>query len=326
MENRLTDSQGRIINYLRLSVTDRCNLKCSYCIPSSQRSFISHSEILSYEEIIKTIAVMAQNGLQKVRLTGGEPLVRKDIDLLVKEIRKIKGIREVTITTNATLLSKQADNLKRAGINRINISLDTLNPLTFEKITGKNKLNSVFEGIQSAKEAGMNPVKINTVILKNINSCEIEELAALSIKNDFHIRFIELMPIGGQNYYEKHKLSAAFVKKTIENRFGKLIGLNLNPLAGPASMYKIPNSKGQIGFIHAMTSHFCSKCNRIRLTADGRIRPCLLEDSFTDLKNILRTNSDDKKILQTIKYALTEKASAHELIPNVKTQMASIGG
>lgn len=326
MKNRLTDSQGRVINYLRLSVTDRCNLRCSYCIPSSQRNFIPHNEILSYEEIVKTLAVMAKNGLQKVRLTGGEPLVRKDIDLLVREIKKIQEIREVTITTNATLLSVHADRLKRSGIDRINISLDTLNPHTFEKITGKDELSFVLEGIQSAKEAGMTPVKINTVILNNINSSEIEELAALSIENDFHIRFIELMPIGSLNYYEKHKLSASFVKKTIENRFGELVRLNLSQLAGPAAMYKIRNSKGKIGFIHAMTSHFCAECNRIRLTADGHIRPCLLEDSFVDLKEILRKNADDKEILQRIKYALTQKASAHDLIPNVKTEMASIGG
>jgi cyclic pyranopterin phosphate synthase len=325
MKNRLTDSQGRIVNYLRISVTDRCNLNCCYC-NNSTRDFISHDEILSYEEILKTVEIMTKKGIKKVRLTGGEPLVRKDIDLLVQEINKIKQINEITLTTNGTLLSEYAGKLKKAGISRLNISLDTLNPDKFIKISGKDKLNSVFEGIKSAQEEGLNPIKINTVILNEMNSSEIEELAELSVKNDFHIRFIELMPIGENEFFKKHQLSAKSVKKIIENRFGVLVKAEANPLAGPASMYKIRNAKGQLGFINAMTSHFCADCNRIRLTSDGKIRPCLLEDDLYDIKALLRNGQDDKSIIDLINFALMKKASAHEIMPDVKTKMVSIGG
>ncbi|MDY0361864.1 MAG: GTP 3',8-cyclase MoaA [Desulforegulaceae bacterium] len=325
MENIFKDSQGRIINYLRISVTDRCNLNCCYC-NSSKREFIPHDEILSYEEIIKTTKIMSEYGIKKVRLTGGEPLVRKDIDFLVKEINKIEKINEITLTTNGTLLPEYAKKLKKAGIKRLNISLDTLNSESFIKISGKDKFNSVLDGIKAAGEEGFSPIKLNTVILNNLNSGEIEELAGLSIENDFHIRFIELMPIANNAFYENHQLCAASVKKTIENKFGILEKAGSKPMSGPASMYKIKNSKGQIGFIHAMTSHFCADCNRIRLTADGKIRPCLLEDNFFDLKTLLRNGADDKKIIELINKALLQKASAHEFMPNVKTRMVSIGG
>lgn len=325
MKCRLFDSQGREIKYLRISVTDRCNLNCCYC-NSAKREFIPHDEIFSYEEILKTVEIMAENGIEKVRLTGGEPLVRKDIDLLAAEINKISGIKEISLTTNATLLSRYAHKLKKSGINRINISLDTLNPESFIKISGKDKLNSVFEGIKSAQDAGMTPIKINTVILNNLNSSEIEELAGLTLENDFHIRFIELMPIANNLFYENHRLSAQSVKKTIERKFGPLSKTGSKPLAGPASMHRIKNSKGQIGFIHAMTSHFCADCNRIRLTSDGKIRPCLLEDNFYDLKALIRSGADDRDIINFINSALKSKSSAHQIMPDVKTRMVSIGG
>jgi len=325
MKNRLIDSQGRVVNYLRISVTDRCNLNCCYC-NTSKREFIPHDEILSYEEILKAVEIMAKKGIKKVRLTGGEPLVRKDIDLLVKEINKLEQINEITLTTNGTLLSEYAGKLKKAGISRLNISLDTLNPDKFIKITGKDKFKSVFEGIKAAQEEGLNPIKINTVILNEMNSPEIEELAELSVKNDFHMRFIELMPIGENDFFQKHQMSAESVKKIIENRFGALVKADSKPLAGPASMYKIRNSKGQLGFINAMTSHFCAGCNRIRLTSDGKIRPCLLEDDLFDLKTLLRNGAGDQEIVDLINFALMKKASAHEIMPDVKTQMVSIGG
>ena len=325
MKNRLTDSQGRTINYLRLSVTDRCNLNCSYCSPLNKNKAL-HKDILSYEEMIRLAKLYAENGIEKIRLTGGEPLMRKDLYFLISELKKISRIKEVTLTTNATLLSDQAENLKKAGINRINISLDTLNPLVFRKITGKNLLSRVIQGIDSAIEYEMNPLKINTVLLNKINASEIRELAALSLKKPVHVRFIELMPMGSSNFHDKHKLSMKKAKNIIEQEFGILEKIKSEPFSGPASMYAIKKAKGKIGFIHPMTSHFCAACNRIRITANGFLRPCLLEDSFFDLKTHMRNGASNEELLKITDHALLKKSSVHEILPLVKTEMVSIGG
>jgi len=325
MTKRLKDRDGRYVNYLRLSVTDRCNLRCVYCTPKNVE-LMEHDEILRYEDMLKLAHILAKNGVEKIRLTGGEPLVRKDLPLFIKELGRIENIDEVSITTNATLLSDNIDSLAKAGIRRLNISLDTLRADIYEKITGRDQFNVVMDGIKSAIESGMNPIKINTVLLKGINDEDLEELTSFALQKNCHIRFIELMPIGSKDFYEKHYLPSYYAKERIEKRFGKLWKIKSSKSAGPASMFGVEGSKGQVGFIHAMTDHFCQNCNRLRLSADGRLRPCLLKDFSIDLKELVRKENDDIKLLKLIKEALDKKSSFHDLIPDVRTKMVSIGG
>lgn len=326
MKNILKDSQGRDIKYLRLSVTDRCNLECRYCVTKERKKFLSHHNILRYEEMLRVVTLLSKHGLEKVRLTGGEPLVRKDVDLFAKELNSVKGIKEVTLTTNGVILEEYVSRLKRAGIKRLNLSLDSLKDDVFEKITGKNRLKSVLRGIDAACEAGMSPIKINTVLLNGINDSEIADLAGLSIEKNIDVRFIELMPIGSTQFYNSHKLSMKDAKEMIEKRFSPLLNVKSSPISGPASMYKIKGAKGNIGFIHAMTSHFCADCNRVRITAEGLLRPCLLEDSFFDLRRDLRLGASNEDLYKIVKKALEKKSSIHEVMPDVKRQMVSIGG
>jgi GTP 3',8-cyclase len=325
-EDILMDRQGRQITYLRLSVTDRCNLRCRYCMPPEGCQWIPHDEILRYMEMLRITNLLAGLGIQKVRITGGEPLVRKDLIYLIHEIKKIPGIREISLTTNGVLLADQAKALKNAGIDRVNISLDSLKADVFAAITGHKKLDAVLKGIDAAISAGITPVKINVVAMAGVNDLEMEELAALSFREDIHVRFIEQMPIGMR--YSKGRIifPMEMVKQRIESRLGPMTEIESSPLDGPARRYQIKGATGEIGFIHAMTRHFCNTCNRIRLTADGQIRPCLLDDTAIDVKKAMRAGMSDQGLVQLIKKAIQQKQPAHETSPTVNSQMASIGG
>jgi len=325
----ILDSFGRSINYLRISVTDRCNLRCIYCMPPEGVPQMSHSEILSYEEIRTVVQAAAELGINKIRLTGGEPLVRAELPKLIKMLSQIEGIQELSLTTNGTLLKKCALELKQAGLSRVNVSLDTLKSDKFRYVTHLGELKDVLEGIEAAKEAGFDPVKINTVVMRGINDDEILDFARMTYKDGWHVRFIELMPFKGV---------AEFVP-SIELRqhislLGKLepcpdsIGITTN---GPAIYYRLSGAKGTIGFISPLTeTSFCSRCNRMRLTPDGKLRPCLLGEEEIDLKMPLRNNASMEELKRLILKAVASKLERHNLgggnVRLVKRKMSQIGG
>ena len=320
------DSFGRSINYLRISVTDRCNLRCIYCMPPEGVPQMPHSEILSYEEIRTVVRAAAELGINRIRLTGGEPLVRAELPKLIKMLSQIEGIQELSLTTNGTLLKKYALELKQAGLSRVNVSLDTLKPDKFQYITHLGELKTVLEGIEAAKEAGFDPVKINTVVMRGINDDEILDFARMTYKEGCHIRFIELMPFRG---------AAEFVPSIELRQHISLLG-KLEPCEsitgnGPATYYRLAEAKGAIGFISPLTElSFCSRCNRMRLTPDGRLRPCLLGEDEVDLKAPLRNNASMEELKSLILKAVASKPEHHHLeggnIRPVNRKMSQIGG
>ena len=320
------DSFGRSINYLRISVTDRCNLRCIYCMPSEGVPQMSHSEVLSYEEIRTIVKAAAQLGVNKVRLTGGEPLVRAELPNLVRMLSQIEGIEELSLTTNGTILKKHALELKRAGLSRVNVSLDTLKADKFRYITRLGELATVLEGIDVAKDTGFDPIKINIVVMRGINDDEILDFAKMTYEDSWHIRFIELMPFKGVT---------EFVRSIELRQHINLIGEleSCTPLTGngPATYYRLSGAKGTIGFISPLTEpSFCSRCNRMRLTPDGRLRPCLLGENEIDLKTSLRNNASIGKLKRLILQAVAFKPERHPLIGDnfrlVKRKMSQIGG
>jgi len=320
------DSFGRSINYLRISVTDRCNLRCIYCMPPEGVPQMSHSEILSYEEIRTVVHAAAELGICKVRLTGGEPLVRADLPKLIKMLSQIAGIEELSLTTNGTVLKKYALELKQAGLSRVNVSLDTLKPDKFRYITRLGELKAVLEGIEVAREAGFEPVKINTVIMRGMNDDEILDFAKMTYEDGWHVRFIELMPFKG---------AAEFVPSIELRQHISLLG-KLEPCAsitgnGPAMYYRLLGAKGTIGFISPLTeTSFCSRCNRMRLTPDGKLRPCLLGEDEIDLKSPLRNNASMEELKRLILKAVASKPEHHHLeggnVRPVNRKMSQIGG
>jgi GTP 3',8-cyclase len=334
----ISDSMQRPINYLRISVTDRCNLRCIYCVPSRDFNFVSHDKILKYEEIITIATVAAELGINKVRLTGGEPLQRLKLESLVSRLSAIKGIDDISMTTNGILLMQQALPLKNAGLKRVNISLDTLDPEKFAKITRFDKFNDVISGIQAAVEAGLHPVKINVVAMKGINDDEIPAFVEKTVKDNWNVRFIELMPFISDNPHEEHCdtiehndsqfISVAEIKKRIE-QIGKLETVTSMKGNGPAKYYRLPGAKGTIGFISPVSEHFCFQCNRLRLTADGKLRPCLLSDNEIDLKDALRDINSPDKIREAIINAIKAKPKQHNLANGTfpkNRNMSEVGG
>jgi cyclic pyranopterin phosphate synthase len=319
------DPFGRSINYLRISVTDRCNLRCIYCMPPKGVPQMPHSEILSYEEIRAVVQAAAELGINKVRLTGGEPLVRADFPQLVKILSQVQGIEELSLTTNGTGFSKYAPELRQAGLSRVNISLDTLKTDKFEYITRLGKLKDALEGLAAAKEAGLEPVKINTVVMRGINDDEILDFARMTYEG-WHIRFIELMPF---------KELAESVPSAELRQHISLLG-KLDPCAsitgnGPAMYYRLAGAEGTIGFISPLTdASFCSRCNRMRLTPDGKLRPCLLREDEIDLKMPLRNGASIEELECLILKAVASKPEHHPLNEGtarlVKRRMSQIGG
>lgn len=320
----LFDSFGRGINYLRISVTDRCNLRCIYCMPPEGISLIPHSEILSYEEIHTIVQATAELGINKIRLTGGEPLIRAELPKLVRMLSQIEGIEEVSLTTNGVLLKKYALELKQGGLTRANISLDTLKADRFRHITHSGELKDVLDGIEAAKNAGLYPVKINTVIMRGINDDEVLDFANMTYKEGWDVRFIELMPFTG---------IAEFVSSDeLRRRIRSLGALEPCPPPrgnGPARYYRLPGAKGTIGFISPITEPFCSSCNRLRLTSNGQLCPCLLSDDGIDLKGPLRNNASAQELKRLILRVIASKPEQHRLAEGIvptKRNMSQIGG
>ncbi len=325
----LCDSWQRQINYLRISVTDRCNLNCIYCSEGGLSTQARpRSESLTYGEINRIVEVAATLGITKVRLTGGEPLVRSDLSRLVGMLTGINGIDDIALTTNGMLLGQYAPELKRAGLKRVNVSLDTLQADKFKRIAGSDNLKDVLAGIEAAHTTGLNPVKINMVVLRGINDDEIIDFARLTIDRGWHVRFIEFMPLGKLKNEVGDMVSGEEIRERIQN-LGTLEPDACKGGDGPARYYRFTGAEGTIGFISPMTQHFCHSCNRLRLTADGQLRPCLLDDDEVDLRAALRNGAKTEELTELIQRAVALKQEQHHLDEGIgpeKRSMRGIGG
>ncbi|MBN2061825.1 MAG: GTP 3',8-cyclase MoaA [Deltaproteobacteria bacterium] len=325
------DNNNRLINYLRLSITDRCNLRCIYCMPEEGVRFLPHEKIMSFEELIHIIRLAVEMGIRKVRVTGGEPLVRKDFVDFLNRMNNIEGLEEITLTTNGVLLKEYASGIKAAGIHRINISLDSLKPERFFRITGRDFFRKVWDGIEEAERLGFDPIKINVVAIKGINDDEIMDFTRLTLEKPYHIRFIEYMPIGGVNTWKSENFISSGEISNIIEAHGPLTPIEKrNSLDGPAQRFVYKNGKGEIGLIGALSNHFCEICNRLRLTAEGHLRGCLFLDDEIDIKTPLREGRDDQYLLGLIEKAIKEKPKGHGIIKLGRRvcvrHMSSIGG
>ena len=311
---QLVDNFLRKIKYLRVSVTDRCDLRCHYCLPKGFNDFQEPDDWLTFDETTRIVAAFARLGATQVRLTGGEPLVRHQFHKLVGKLTAIPELTDLSLSTNATRLAKQAVDLKQAGIQRINVSLDTLDPVKFKEIT-QGKLQKVLEGLQAAKQAGIHPIKINMVVMKGVNDNEVEDMVQYCIDNGFTLRFIETMPMGdtGREASSQY-LSLQTVKKRLAEKF-ELIPTSMQG-GGPARYYNIADSKMNIGFITPISQHFCETCNRVRLTVDGTLHLCLGQEHSYPLRDILRAGVSDTELEQHIVKAIALKPENHEFSDN----------
>ena len=330
----MLDHYDRDINYLRVSITDRCNLRCTYCRPKEGISLKGHADILRYEEILRVVSQTVKMGLIKVRLTGGEPLVRRGFVEFAGDLKKIKGLQDISLTTNGILLAQYAEDIFRAGITRINISLDSLDKEKYFQITRGGNLDDVFRGIAAAEKAGFAPIKINTVLMKGFNDNEALDFVRLALSKPFQVRFIEMMPVSEVSAGRSADfLPTRQLLETINRHF------RLEPLAGkknksdgPARLYKMKDGLGEIGFINPVSDHFCSTCNRLRLTADGKLRACLLNDVEIDLREALSRNCDDDELAGLIREAILLKPQKHDLdctdrhLKKCHRDMSDIGG
>jgi cyclic pyranopterin phosphate synthase len=330
----MLDQFERDINYLRVSVTDRCNLHCTYCRPKEGISLKGHSDILRYEDILRIVTQSVKMGLIKVRLTGGEPLARRGFVEFIASLKKIEGLRDISLTTNGILLEQKAEDIFRAGITRINISLDSLNKEKYFQVTGGGNIDHVLRGIAAAEKAGFAPIKINTVVIRGFNDNEIFDFAGLAMKKPFQVRFIEIMPVSDVNRNQpRDYLPNVKLLDQISERFDlKPVNGKKERSDGPAKIYTIKGGEGELGFINPVSDHFCSTCNRLRLTADGKLRACLLNDSELDLKEALDRKCSDAELAGLIRQAILLKPEKHDLdcsdrhLKKCHRDMSDIGG
>ncbi len=347
----LSDSFHRPISYLRVSVTDRCNLRCLYCVPPQGVQHISAHQILSYEEIISVITAAQKLGISKVRVTGGEPLVRSGIVEFIRLLSGLDGIQDVAMTTNGILLKKLAGDLHKAGLSRVNVSLDTLRPDRFRDITRGGRIQDVLDGLAAAEDAGLSPIKINVVAMEGFNRDEVVDFGRLTLERGWHVRFIELMPMGhGRPDDEKampdtpHCVAPDFHRLLEEGHIkGSFLSIAqvrelLAPMGGlepcevagngPAKYYRLPGAKGTVGFISPVSEYFCANCNRLRLTADGRLRPCLLAEHEIDLRETLRHGAAPEELEALIRQAIAAKPERHLIDQHIapRDRMVQIGG
>jgi GTP 3',8-cyclase len=308
----MKDSFGRTVNNLRISVTDRCNFRCRYCMPEEGMQWMERSELLSFEELTHLTRIFASLGVKHIRLTGGEPLMRKDLHVLVKQISGIPGIQDIAMTTNGYFLAEQARDLVKAGLHRINISLDSLDPVKFTEMTRRDNFHKVWKGIEAVDRLGIRPIKLNVVLIRGINEDEIPKFAELARTRPFFIRFIEFMPIGSDDGWSADKVVTG---KEIISRMEKAVGKRLVPVelrgAQPADRFVFEDGIGEIGLISSVSEPFCNHCNRVRITSDGKLRTCLFSLGETDLRALLRGDTDDETIRATITEAVWKKEEGH---------------
>lgn len=321
----MKDLYQRRINYMRISVTDLCNLRCQYCMPEEGIAAKKHhKQILSFEEMTEIVKAAAEVGVNKIRITGGEPLVRKGIVSFISSISKIKGIDDIALTTNGLLLKDMGRELKEAGLNRLNISIDTLKPERFKEITRGGDLHKVLDGIQEALRLGLKPIKLNAVVIGGFNEDEIDDLVRLTVEDDIDVRFIELMPIGEASNWAKERFIS---NEEIKERIGYMLPLE-GDASSPAKYYRLPRAKGRVGFINPISSHFCGSCNRIRLTSDGKLKPCLHSNQEVDIMEVVRRNPAELK--DVLEKAILLKPEKHYLYTNQHEighrNMSEIGG
>jgi cyclic pyranopterin phosphate synthase len=324
------DNFQRKIDYLRVSVTDRCNLRCVYCMPEDGVPNIPHSSIMRFEEIELLIRAAISIGFTKVRLTGGEPLVRKGICNLVEIIRQIEGLGDLSLTTNGTLLSDKAKELKEAGLDRVNISLDTLRPERFYEITRRDLFYKVIDGIDAALEARLDPVKINVVLIHGTNDDEIDDFVEITREKPISVRFIEFMPISHMSEWTRKKvIPSSDLKSEIQKKY-ELIPISDNKGSGPSQDFRVKGFSGSVGFITPVTEVFCERCNRIRVTSNGRIRSCLFSDEEHDILPLLRDGRDLDEIADQIKKSISKKPMCHNIdgvqFRSCQSSMSKIGG
>lgn len=332
----MKDGQGRQIDYLRISLTDRCNLRCIYCMPEHGVKSIPHESILTLEEVHKAIECASQLGIKHVRFTGGEPTVRKGLLGLIERTAQTPGIESVALTTNAILLPNMTADLKAAGLSRVNISLDTLDAEQYRFITRRGNLDDALKGVEAALSSGLSPVKLNTVVVRSLNQ-DLLSFVRLTVDAPLHVRFIEYMPIGsgedcgGCGWGLDDVVPAKEIIETI-NMQAQSIGLgSLQPTTatpdgwGPAQYYRLPDAQGTVGVISAISNHFCASCNRLRLTADGKIKPCLFSDTEYDIRSALR-KGDKEEVLSVFEAALSHKPSGHEHRVGTRRMMSQVGG
>jgi cyclic pyranopterin phosphate synthase len=329
-DDRLIDSFGRVHNNLRISVTDRCNIRCVYCMPETV-TFLPKASLLSFEEIVRLVRVATTLGIDKIRLTGGEPLVRRDIPRLVAMIAALPGIKDVGLTTNGILLAPMAKSLWNAGLRRINVSLDTMDPVRFEQLTRRTGFEQVIEGILAAKEAGFSPVKINAVAIKGVTEPDVVPLARFGREHGLELRFIEYMPLDAGDRWERGKvLYAAEILETLTREFGPLVPAPDQDPRAPAVDYDYVDGVGRVGLIASVSRPFCMSCNRVRLTAEGKLRNCLFSLEETDIRGLLRGEADDAAIARALRDTVASKWEGHEIntarFIKPERLMHSIGG
>ncbi len=325
---QLTDSIGRNINYLRLSITDRCNMRCFYCMPEDGINKKEHSSILSYEELLLIAEIAVELGIEKIRITGGEPLVRSGIVSFLEKLAKIDGLRHLALTTNGLELSRLADGLHKAGVQRLNVSIDSLNAQTFSVITRGGDLKKVLEGLDAAEKAGFQPPKINCVIMRGVNDSEILDFAEMTLSHGNSIRFIEYMPAIKEADWQRYSISGSEIMERIAMRY-TLETMDKGAFAGPSRDFKIVGAEGSIGVITAVSGHFCSDCNRIRVTSGGEAKGCLFSDEKTDLLPYLRPSNSERlaEVLQKIVSTKPERHSISDVGYNHRNfTMSQVGG
>jgi cyclic pyranopterin phosphate synthase len=341
----LVDQYFRTISYLRLSLTDRCNLRCVYCMPQGvqdqetlvkSKRFLDHDDLLSYEELLRVVRLAVSMGMNKIRLTGGEPLVRKGVLDFIHQLSLISGLDQVRLTTNGVLLADYAERLFTEGIRHINVSLDTLQSEKFKKITGKDYFAKVWDGLLAAKRIGFK-IKLNVVALKGFNDDEFQDFARLALEQPFQVRFIEFMPVGEENSWNLNQFIRAEEIKTLLAEIGTLSPSPKSRGKGPARIYELKSTdgkRGEVGFISPISHHFCDQCNRLRLTSEGKLRSCLLNDNEADLKSILRGVGTDQEVTKIIKETILNKPKGHMLQQDLTAEdrrscsgrMSRIGG
>jgi cyclic pyranopterin phosphate synthase len=339
-----TDTRGRRIDYLRISLTDRCNLRCVYCMPPEGVEWKDPSQILSYDEIVRFARIAVDEGISKIRLTGGEPLVRTGVAGLIRRLREHVGVKSVALTTNGTLLPSHAAELREAGLERINVSLDSLDPVEYAAITRGGRLEDALAGIDAAFSAGFSPIKLNVVVVRSLAQ-DLLGFAKMTLDRPLHVRFIEYMPVGdaeegtgcslehGAGWTREDSVPSEEVLARLSAE-GRAAGLGaLHPVAekdapggwGPAGYYRFAGAQGTVGVISPLSHHFCAECNRLRLTADGRLRPCLFGDEELDVRGVLRTGSDED-VREVIRTALRIKPEGHADRIGTDRRMSQIGG
>lgn len=327
----LIDRLGRVHTSLRISVTDRCNIRCFYCMPLENVRFKPRDELLTFEEMTRLVRVAAGHGINKLRLTGGEPLVRSNLSQLIRMLKEVAGIQEIALTTNGILLPEHASDLKSAGLDRLNISLDAISEEMFERITRRQGVQKVFAGIAAAQAAGFQNVRLNAVAIKNLTESEIVPLANFARENDLHLRFIEFMPLDADRAWDRTQvLSGRQLRKIISQEVAPLKDIDREDKSQPAVDYQYADGRQRVGFINSVTQPFCGTCNRLRITAEGQLRNCLFGTEEWDVREILRNNGTDADLSERLHACVQAKKPSHgmdspEFMPPERA-MYQIGG